>query len=127
MQRLVPLTIVDIFMCLGLGVGGDNVEFCRNMCGVVGSVLSNEVITVEYVIQIMKSMVDNEMDDVENDCRLYIFVYFVVLYFPRKSKSISNSPGSVIDNLDRLSKYDWAKSVHSYLAKSFSHAFLALG
>ncbi|QCE10132.1 hypothetical protein DEO72_LG10g1358 [Vigna unguiculata] len=38
------------------------------MCGVVGSVLSNEVITVEYVIQIMKSMVDNEMDDVENDC-----------------------------------------------------------
>jgi len=114
-------------MSLGLGVVGLDVEFNKNVCRVVGSLLRHKVITIENVIQMMKSVIKSEFNDVENVCRLYIFVCFVVLYFPRNLKTISNIPYSFLDNIDNLSNYNWVKVVHSYLVKSLSRAFLALG
>ena len=55
--------------------------------GVVGSLLNDKLIIVENVIEIIKSLVESDSYDVGNICRLYIFVCFAVLYFPRNSKS----------------------------------------
>jgi len=112
-------------MCLGLGVVGLNVDFDKNVCGVVGGLLEDRIIIVETVIEIIKSMVESDSDEVDNVCRLYIFVCFIVLYFPRNSKTII--PCNVLDDIDRLSNYNWGKAVHSYFVKSLSRAFLALG
>ena len=105
-------------VCLGLGIGGDEVQFDRNVCGLVASVMRTNVITIESVFEMMKCMIGTNVDDVENVCRLYILVCFAVLYFPRNSRTICNIPCSVLDNLDTLSNYNWAKVVHSYLVNN---------
>ena len=38
-----------------------------------------------------------------------------------------NIPCSILDNIDNLSKYNWAKVVHSYLVNNIGCAFFALG
>ena len=95
MQRSVPLTIGDICMCLGLGVGGIDVQFDRNVCGSVGSLLRGQLITSDNVIEKMKLLVGSEVDDVDNVCCMYLFVCFAVLYFPRNSKNVCNIPCSI--------------------------------
>ncbi|XP_027922562.1 uncharacterized protein LOC114180443 [Vigna unguiculata] len=127
MQRCIPLSCGDISMCLRLGGVGVDVEFEKNICGVVGSVMKDKLLTVENVINVIKSLLEAEFVDVDNVCRLYILVCFAVLYFPRNSRTICNIPFSVLDNIDRLSTYNWGKAVHTYLVKSLSRAFLALG
>ncbi|XP_027925341.1 uncharacterized protein LOC114182635 [Vigna unguiculata] len=49
-----------------LGVGGIDVEFDKNVCGTVGSLLSGELITIDNVIEKMKLLVGSEVDDVDN-------------------------------------------------------------
>jgi len=127
MQRCIPLSCGDISMCLGLGGVGVDVEFEKNISGVMGSVMKDKLLTVENVINVIKSLLEAEFVDVDNVCRLYILVCFAILYFPRNSRTICNIPFSVLDNIDRLSTYNWGKAVHTYLVKSLSHAFLALG
>jgi len=126
MQRSIPFTCVDICKCLGLGVVGLDVDFDKNVYGVVGGLLKDRIIIVETVIEIIKSLVESDSDEVDNVCRLYIFFCFVVLYFPRNSKTISNIPCSILDDIDRLSNYNWGKAVYNYLVKSLSREFLAL-
>ena len=89
--------------------------------------LKDKIIIVKTVIEIIKSLVESDSDEVDNVCCLYIFVCFVVLYFSRNSKTISNISCSVLDDIDKLSNYNWGKTVHSYLVKSLSRSFLALG
>jgi len=113
-------------MSLGLAVVGLDVDFDKTICGVVGGLLEDRIVTVETVIEIIQSLVDSDSDQVDNVCRLYIFVCFVVLYFPRNSKTISNIPCSVLDDIDGLSNYNRGKAVHSYLVKSLICGFLAL-
>ncbi|QCD92948.1 hypothetical protein DEO72_LG5g1017 [Vigna unguiculata] len=127
MQRCIPLSCGDISMFLGLGGVGVDVEFEKNIYGVVGSVMKDKLPTVENVINVIKSLLEGEFVHVDNVCRLYILVCFAVLYFPRNSRTICNIPFSVLDNIDRLSTYNWGKAVHTYLVKSLSRAFLALG
>jgi len=86
-------------MSLRLDVDGLDVEFDKNVCGVVGSLLRDKLITLENVIEMIKNVIESEFDDVDNVCCLYIFVCFDVLYFPRYSKTISNLPCSSLDKI----------------------------
>jgi len=106
MQQPIPFTCADICMSLGLAVVGLDVDFDKTVCGVVGGLLEDKIVTVEIVIEIIQSLVDSVFDQVGNVCRLYIFVCFTVLYFPRNSKTISNIPCSVLDDIDGLSNYN---------------------
>jgi len=60
MQRCILLTCGDISMCLGLGGVGVDVEFDKNICGVVGSVMKDKLLTVENVIDVIKSLEGRE-------------------------------------------------------------------
>ena len=53
-------------------------------------------------------------DDVDNVCRLYLLLCFCVFYFCKTSKTISNMPSKILDNLDNLSDYNWAECVHTF-------------
>ncbi|QCE06002.1 hypothetical protein DEO72_LG9g1011 [Vigna unguiculata] len=99
MQQSVSLSCVDICMSLRLDVDGLDVEFDKNVCGVVGSLLRDKLITLENVIEMIKNVIESEFDDVDNFFR---------------------------QNIDSLSSYNWAKTVHNYLVKNLNHAFLAL-
>jgi len=116
MQHSIPLTTGDTCLGLGLGVGGVEAQFDTNVCGLVGSVM----------IEMMKCMIESNVDDVENFCHLYILVCFVVLYIPSNSKTVCNILCSFLYNLYSLSKYNWAKVVHSYLVNNLSLGLFVL-
>ncbi|KAG2397245.1 uncharacterized protein HKW66_Vig0145190 [Vigna angularis] len=78
-QTMVPFTVGDVCMGLGLGVGGLDVNFDDDFDGVVCHQFSH-------------------------------------------SKAVSNMPFRVLDNIDNLYEYNWAKAVHTFVLNSLGNA-----
>lgn len=66
-QYLVPLTVVDVCICLGLGVGGIELEFDEILYGLGGSLFNGKAIIIKYVIKRMKCIISSG-EDVNNIC-----------------------------------------------------------
>jgi len=73
------------------------------------------------LIERMRDLV-GEADNVENVCRLYGLLCSAVLFFPRTSRSLTNLPFRLLDNLDTLRKYRWASHVHNFLISSLNRS-----
>jgi len=112
-QHLIKLNCLDVSICLDLSVEGDDVVFDSELCGEVGLLFPSWEIKVIDIIQRMRDLV-GEADNVENVCRLYGLLCFVVLFFPRTSRSLTNLPFRLLDNLDILRRYRRASLVHSF-------------
>ncbi|KOM49861.1 hypothetical protein LR48_Vigan08g068800 [Vigna angularis] len=121
-QTMVPFTVGDVCMGLGLGVGGLDVNFDDDFDAVVCHQFSSKSFTVKDVIHRIKLLIQNNETDVDCVCRLYILVCFIVFYFPRHSKAVSNMPFRVLDNIDNLYEYNWAKAVHTFVVNSLGNA-----
>jgi len=117
-QHLVRLPVLDVCVCLGLnGV----------VCGVLKSLFENEPITIDDIVNriyfYLQSGNDNDIDNVDNVCRLYLLLCFALLYFPRTSRTVTNMSFRLLDNLDNLNEYNWSRSVHSFLVEGFNCAY----
>ncbi|XP_022642562.1 uncharacterized protein LOC106774665 [Vigna radiata var. radiata] len=119
-QQMVPFNVVDVLMSLGLGLGGLDVPYDESVCGLVGEMFNSKTTTLKDLINMFKVIVDNDDTEVDVVCRLYLLVCFVVFYFPRKSKFVSNMPCIVLDDLDSLDHYDWTSAVHKYIVRSLN-------
>ncbi|KOM37269.1 hypothetical protein LR48_Vigan03g065000 [Vigna angularis] len=104
----------------GLGVGGLEVSFEESVVVKVGEMFNPKTTSLKDLMNKFDGLVLNDSIEVDVICRLYILVCFVVFYFPRKSRFVSNMPCLVLDDLDRLSHYDWGSVVHKYLVRSLN-------
>jgi len=109
-QHLVWLSILDVCVCLGLNGVGDDVRFDSLVCGVIGSLFEHQPITIDDIVDRIYFYLqsDDEDDDVDNMCHLYLLLYFALLYFPRTSRTMTNMPFRLLDNFDNLNQYNWA-------------------
>ena len=124
MQHVVPLRCVDVCMCLGLSIVGDVVKFDDKICREVGSLFDGEAVTINTITKKIKSMASsNEVDDVDGVCRLYIFMCFVVLFFPTTSSRIRALPFKLLDNIASLSNYNWGGAVYTFLINAISRSY----
>ncbi|XP_017420348.2 uncharacterized protein LOC108330374 [Vigna angularis] len=92
-QTMVPFTVGDVCMGLGLGVGGLDVNFDDDFDAVVCHQFSSKSFTVKDVIHRIKH-----------------------------SKAVSNMPFRVLANIDNLYEYNWAKAVHTFVVNSLGNA-----
>ncbi|XP_027912560.1 uncharacterized protein LOC114172019 [Vigna unguiculata] len=114
--HLVRLSIYDVCICLGLTMVGKSVPFDSEVSGLVGSLFENKPISVRDISKKIKNYVSSDDDDdVQSVCRLYLLLCFSVFYFPRTSRTVNNMPFKILDNLDNLSDFNWADSVHTFL------------
>lgn len=125
-QTLVPFTVADVCIGLGLGVGGIDVTFDDELVGVVCQGFCSNSFTVKDVIRRIELLIENNIMNVDYVCRLYILLCFTVFYFPRHSKAITNMPFTCLDNIDNLYQYNWAKAVHTYVVNSLENALRML-
>jgi len=129
-QHLVRLSVLDVCVCLGLNAVGVDVEFNSVVCGVIKSLFEHEPITIDDIVNriyfYLQSGDDNDIDNVDNVCRLYLLLCFALLYFPRTSRTVTNMPFRLLDNLDNLNQYNWSRSVHSFLVEGFNRAYHTL-
>ncbi|KAG2399435.1 uncharacterized protein HKW66_Vig0080830 [Vigna angularis] len=93
-QTMVPFTVGDVCMGLGLGVGGLDVNFDDDFDAVVCHQFSSKSFTVKDVIHRIKL----------------------------HSKAVSNMPFRVLANIDNLYEYNWAKAVHTFVVNSLGNA-----
>jgi len=97
---------------LRVGGGGEVVNLEDDTKGLVNQLFAGEDINVR---NIMKKMSDEKFrlrQNVDDFCRLYILVSFVVFYFPRSYKNFCSFPFRLLDNLDALHMYNWGGAVH---------------
>ena len=123
-KHLVPLSVVDVCFSLGLSVIGEEVEFDVYGCGLVGSLFCGERICIKGITNMIRSLIETECDDVDNVCRLYILLCFVVLFFPKNSKVVCNMPFRILDDIDSLVKFNWGSVVHNFLVNALSRAYV---
>ncbi|QCE14954.1 mRNA-capping enzyme [Vigna unguiculata] len=98
-QHLVPFGVVDVCISLGLSVLGEEVQFDGYACGCVASLFSGECITIKDIVKVISYTIGTEEDDVDSVCR-------------------------VLENLDSLVNYNWARAVHKFLVNGLSRAHL---
>ena len=120
-QHLVKLSALDVSICLGLSSHGLDVDFDSDMCGEVGLLFPKKQITIKEIIQRISELVGEE-EEAESVCRLYVLLCLAVLYFPRTSRTVTNMPFRLLDNLDKLNEYRWASYVHEFLICSLSRS-----
>jgi len=120
-QHLLHLSIYDVCICLGLNMVGKSVQFDSDVSGVVGSLFEKKTITLGDITKKIKNSVGSD-DDVDNVSRLYLLLCLSVFYFPRTSRAVTNMPFKILDNLDNLSDYNWADSVHNFLIGGLNRA-----
>ena len=129
-QHLVQLFVLDVCVCLGLNAIGVDVEFNSVVCGVIESLLEHQPITIDDIVNriyfYLQSDDDDDNDNVDNVCHLYLLLCFALLYFSRTSRTVTNMPFRLLDNLDNLNQYNWSRSVHRFLVEGFNRGYHTL-
>lgn len=87
-------------MCLGLDVGGLKVKFDKNVCDLAGEQFNSHSITLRDIVNKIKLIIGNNENYVDCVCCLYIFVCFIVFYFSRKYKVVSNMSCTILEDID---------------------------
>jgi len=90
---LLKLTCLDVCICLGLSASDEDVDLDSELWGDVGLLFPTKEIKINDIIERMRELV-SEANHVDSVCRLYVLLCFVVLHFPRTSRTITNMPFS---------------------------------
>ena len=117
-EFLVLLSGLDVCMSLGLGITGEEVIFYDNNIGLVTNLFNGQDITVLGILEKLNDRKINVKKHVDDFCRLYILLAFVVFYFPRTSRTVSTYPFNLLDSLEDLNVYNWGGAVLSMLISS---------
>jgi len=73
--------------------------------------------------KLLGSGVNND-ENVEDFCRLYIFLALATFYFSRSSRNNSTIYFHLLENVQNLNMYNWGAVVHSFLVQSLNRAAL---
>jgi len=117
-EFLVPLSSLDVCMGLGLGITGQEVSFNDNNLGLVNNLFNGEDITVVSIVEKLNDKKLNSKKNVDDFCRLYILLAFVVFYFPRTTRTVCTFLFYLLDSLEDLHLYNWGGAVLSMLSSS---------
>ena len=121
-EYLVPFSVFDVCLHLGLGVVGEEVNFEHCAPGVVNKLFHDNDITVNNILAKLRDITVNREENVDDFCRLYILLAFCTFYFPRSSRTITTVPFACLDNLDNLYIYNWGAVVYGFLVQSLNRA-----
>jgi len=115
-EYLVPFSVFDVCLYLGLGVVGEEVNFEHCAPDVVNKLFHDNDITVNTILAKLRDITVNREENVDDFCRLYIFLAFCTFYFPHSSRTITTIPFACLD------EYNWGAAVYGFLVQSLNRA-----
>ncbi|KAG2405277.1 uncharacterized protein HKW66_Vig0045320 [Vigna angularis] len=92
-QQLVPFRVIDVFMSIGLEIGGLEIPFDEVVVGLVGEMFKSKTISLKDLTDMFNVIVHDKNIDVD-----------VVL----------------LDDLDSLCLYDWCTGVHKHIVENLN-------
>ncbi|KOM37562.1 hypothetical protein LR48_Vigan03g094400 [Vigna angularis] len=90
-QELVPFSVLDVFMKIGLDIGGLEIPFDESVVGVVGDMFNPKTTTLKEVMDMFRLVVRDENIEVD-----------------------------VVYDLDSLCLYGWATGVHKHIVQNLN-------
>jgi hypothetical protein len=123
-DRLIPFTLYDIALILGLPVRGEPIDCNQSHSGgsVVEKLLNRHLKTTSPERTQLVTLLTKPSIQVPNRVRLYIALVFSYFLFPTTSKKVNPSLLSLLDDRANLGTYAWGKAVYDFLVSGLSCA-----
>uniref|UniRef100_A0A2N9F2H2 Aminotransferase-like plant mobile domain-containing protein n=1 Tax=Fagus sylvatica TaxID=28930 RepID=A0A2N9F2H2_FAGSY len=123
-DRLIPFTLYDIALILGLPVRGEPIDCNQSHSGgsVVEKLLNRHLKTTSPERTQLVTLLTKPSIQVPNRVRLYIALVFSYFLFPTTSKKVNTSLLPLLDDRANLGTYAWGKAVYDFLVSGLSRA-----
>uniref|UniRef100_A0A2N9HJG9 Aminotransferase-like plant mobile domain-containing protein n=1 Tax=Fagus sylvatica TaxID=28930 RepID=A0A2N9HJG9_FAGSY len=123
-DRLIPFTLYDIALILGLPVRGEPIDCNQSHSGgsVVEKLLNRHLKTTSPERTQLVTLLTKPSIQVPNRVRLYIALVFSYFLFPTTSKKVNPSLLPLLDDRANLGTYAWGKVVYDFLVSGLSRA-----
>jgi hypothetical protein len=123
-DRLIPFTLYDIALILGLPVRGEPIDWNQSHSGgsVVEKLLNRHLKTTSPDRTQLVTLLTKTSIQVPNRVRLYIALVFSYFLFPTTSKKVNPSLLPLLDDRANLGTYAWGKAVYDFLVSGLSRA-----
>uniref|UniRef100_A0A2N9IFI9 Ubiquitin-like protease family profile domain-containing protein n=1 Tax=Fagus sylvatica TaxID=28930 RepID=A0A2N9IFI9_FAGSY len=123
-DRLIPFTLYDIALILGLPVRGEPIDWNQSHSGgsVVEKLLDRHLKTTSPDRTKLVTLLTKTSIQVPNRVRLYIALVFSYFLFPTTSKKVNPSLLPLLDDRANLGTYAWGKAVYDFLVSGLSRA-----
>uniref|UniRef100_A0A2N9IH32 Aminotransferase-like plant mobile domain-containing protein n=1 Tax=Fagus sylvatica TaxID=28930 RepID=A0A2N9IH32_FAGSY len=123
-DRLIPFTLYDIALILGLPVRGEPIDCNQSHSGgsVVEKLLNRHLKTTSPERTQLVTLLTKPSIQVPNRVRLYIALVFSYFLFPTTSKKVNPSLLPLLDDRANLGTYAWGKAVYDFLVSGLSRA-----
>uniref|UniRef100_A0A2N9EZI3 Ubiquitin-like protease family profile domain-containing protein n=1 Tax=Fagus sylvatica TaxID=28930 RepID=A0A2N9EZI3_FAGSY len=123
-DRLIPFTLYDIALILGLPVRGEPIDLNQAHSGgsMVEKLLDRHLKTTSPDRNKLVTLLTKTSIQVPNRVRLYIALVFSYFLFPTTSKKVNPSLLPLLDDRANLGTYAWGKAVYDFLVSGLSRA-----
>uniref|UniRef100_A0A2N9IF65 Aminotransferase-like plant mobile domain-containing protein n=1 Tax=Fagus sylvatica TaxID=28930 RepID=A0A2N9IF65_FAGSY len=123
-DRLIPFTLYDIALILGLPVRGEPIDLNQSHSGgsMVEKLLDRHLKTTSPDRNKLVTLLTKTSIQVPNRVRLYIALVFSYFLFPTTSKKVNPSLLPLLDDRANLGTYAWGKAVYDFLVSGLSRA-----
>uniref|UniRef100_A0A2N9FRY8 Aminotransferase-like plant mobile domain-containing protein n=1 Tax=Fagus sylvatica TaxID=28930 RepID=A0A2N9FRY8_FAGSY len=123
-DRLIPFTLYDIALILGLPVRGEPIDWNQSHSGgsMVEKLLDRHLKTTSPDRNKLVTLLTKTSIQVPNRVRLYIALVFSYFLFPTTSKKVNPSLLPLLDDRANLGTYAWGKAVYDFLVSGLSRA-----
>lgn len=119
-SRLVKFTLLHVCFALGLRIVGERVLMHDPEESHTRSLFEGKDITIPTIVEQLKLFQRDEQ--VDDFCRLYLFLAFSVFYFPKTTSPVNGALLSMLDNLDALDQYNWGAAIYDSLSASLTRS-----
>jgi hypothetical protein len=123
-DRLIPFTLYDVALILGLPVRGEPIDLNQAHSGgsMVEKLLDRHLKTTSPDRNKLVTLLTKTSIQVPNRVRLYIALVFSYFLFPTTSKKVNPSLLPLLDDRANLGTYAWGKAVYDFLVSGLSRA-----
>jgi hypothetical protein len=116
-DKLIPFTLYDVALILGLPVMGEPIDCNKSHAGVslVETLLVTHFKTAWLERTKLVTLLTKPSIKVSDRVRLYMALVLSYFLFPTTNKKVTTNLLSLLDDIPKLGSYAWGKAVYEYL------------
>ena len=116
-DKLIPFTLYDVALILGLPVTGEPIECNKSHVGgsLVKTLLVTHFKTAWSEMTKLVTLFTKPSIKVPDKIRLYMALVLSYFLFPTTNKKITTNLLPLLDDIPKLGSYAWGKAVYEYL------------
>ena len=121
-DKLIPFTLYDVALILGLPVMGEPIDCNKSHAGVslVETLLVTHFKTAWLERTKMVTLLTKPSIKVSDRVRLYMALVLSYFLFPTTNKKVTTNLLPLLDDIPKLGSYAWGKAVYEYLVSGLN-------